>query len=500
MVLLDGSTVAIALPKLQDGLSLSVVELQWVINAASIAWAVLLVPAGRRADRIGHWLNLRQGLVPLAAGSACAAVAPSFAVLVVGRVGQGIGAAMTLPSVIALLTQAAPRRERGQAVGRFGAVLGLLELLCPLYGGLLVVILGWRAVFVSPLLLSLAAGALLRRRVPEAAGSATPAMDWAGTVLLAAIVLALVFGAIQVNSSGIGSLPTLALFGAAVVAAAGFVVAERRSSAPTLELSLLRSAEFSAPLAVLFIVFFALGVYFFFITIYLQRALHMSALLAAAGLWIPTSLFTVLLSVRIGRVGDRTSQYPLVMAGLLALSGGLLLTISGTSSLTYVDLLPAIVAVGLAMALFRTPLLSLIYNAVPAGQAGMGTAAAELVGRLGGVVGVAIGVTVFLAVSTGDVNAKLPAAGIEHHFTAAQLRSLWSNPTLTKQEYRALPAPVRAQLRKIVKDTANDAFATTLYVCTALVGVVGLALIAFAAHQSRYRRRGNVHAASSGFR
>lgn len=497
IVVMDGATVAIALPKLQDGLSLSVVELQWVVNAASIAWAVLLVPAARRADRIGHWLNVRQGLVPLAVGSGCAAVAPNFAVLAVGRVGQGIGAAMTTPSVIALLTQAVPRRERGQALGRFTATLGLLELLSPVYGGLLVVSLGWRAVFVSGLLLSLVAWPLVRRRAAESAGSASPAMDWAGPVLLAAVVLALVLGTIQVDSSGIGSLPTLALFGAAVVAAAGFVVAECRSSAPTLDLALLRSAQFSAPLAVQFVGFFAIGVYFFFITIYLQRALHMSALLAAAGL-IPTSLFMIFLSPRIGRLGDRTSHYPLVAAGLLVFSVGLLLTVSGTRALTYVDLLPAIVAVGVGMALFRTPLLSLINNAVPDHQAGMRNAAAELVGRLGGVMGVAIGVTVFLTVSTADLNAKLPAAGIEHHFTAAQLRSLWSQPTVTKQEYAALPAPVREQLRTIVKDTGNDALATTLYVCAALAGVVAVGLIGFAAHRSRYRRRRDSHPAPSG--
>ena len=129
VVLMDGATVAVLLPRLQDGLSLSVVELQWVVNAAAVTWAVLLIPVGWRADRIGHWLNVRQGLVPLALGSGCAAVAPDFVVLTVGRIGQGIGAAMTTPSVIALLTQAAAPNDRGQTLGRFASVLGVLELL-----------------------------------------------------------------------------------------------------------------------------------------------------------------------------------------------------------------------------------------------------------------------------------------------------------------------------------------------------------------------------------
>ena len=411
VVILDGATIAIALPKLQDGLSLSVVELQWVVNATSIAWAVLLVPAGRRADRIGHWPSVRQGLVPLAVGSGCVAVAPDFAVLMAGRVGQGIGAAMTTPSVIALLIQAAPRGERGHALGRFGAVLGLLELLVPVYAGLLVVALGWRSVFVSALLFSLMAWWCARGRGSHSAGAPAPPMDWGGTLLLAALVLALVLGTIEVHSSGIGSLPALALFGAAVVAAAAFVVAERRADAPTVDLGLFRSAQFSATLAVLLFVFFAIGLYLFFITIYLQRALHMSALLAAIGL-VPTSLFTILLSARIGRLGDRTTHYPLVMAGLLIFSGGLLLTVAGTKTLTYLDLLPAIVALGVGMALFRGPLVSLFYNSVPDHQAGMRTATSEVVGRLGGVMGVAIGVTIFLAVTTTDLNARLPAVGI----------------------------------------------------------------------------------------
>jgi MFS family permease len=489
VVMLDGAAIAIALPTLQDGLSLSVVELQWVINATSIAWAVLLVPAGRRADRIGHWPSVRQGLAPLAVGFGCAAVAPDFAVLMVGRVAQGIGAAMTLPSVIALLIQDAPSGERGHALGRFGAALGLLELLVPVYAGLIVVALGWRSVFVSGLLFSLMAWGLVRRRDTEPAGAVEPALDWGGTLLLAAMVLAVVLGTIQVHSSGIGSLPALALFGAAVVAAAAFVVAERRSDAPTVDLALFRSTQFSATLAVLLFVFFAIGLYLFFITIYLQRALHMSALLAAIGL-VPLSLFTILLSPRIGRLGDRTSHYPLVITGLLIFSGGLLLTASGTEALTYVALLPAIIALGVGMALFRGPLLSLFYNSVPDHQAGMRTATAEVVGRLGGVLGVAIGVTMFLTITTTDLNARLPTVGIYHHVTATELQTLWSHPTSTKQEYRALPALVGQQLFKIATNSANDALAVTLFVCAVLLGVVGVALIGLAGYRSRDRRDG----------
>jgi MFS family permease len=495
VVILDGATIAIALPTLQDGLSLSVVELQWVVNAASIAWAVLLVPAGRRADRIGHWASVQQGLVPLAVGFACAAVAPDFAVLMVGRVAQGIGAAMTTPSVIALLTQAAPSEERGQALGRFTAVLGLLELLIPVYAGLLVVALGWQSVFGSGLLFSLTAWGLARRRGTEPAGATPPGTDWAGTLLLGAMVMAVVLGTIQVHSSGIGSLSALALFGAAVVAAAAFVAAERRSDAPTVDLALFRSAQFSAALGALLFVFFAIGLYLFFITIYLQRALHMSALLAAVGL-VPISLFTILLSARIGKLGDRTNHYPLVIAGLLILSGGLLLTASGTKTLTYVALLPAIIALGAGMALFRGPLLSLLYNSVPDHQAGMRTAISEVVGRLGGVLGVAIGVTIFLAVTTADLNARLPAVGIHQHVAAGELQTLWSHPTSTKRMYRGLPAPLRRQLFNTVTDSANDALAVTLFVCAVLVGALGVSLMGFAAYRSRHPRHGGASPAS----
>ncbi|MGN6170386.1 MAG: MFS transporter [Solirubrobacteraceae bacterium] len=489
VVILDGATIAIALPTIQDGLSLSVVQLQWVVNATSIAWAVLLVPAGRRADRIGHWPSVRQGLVPLAVGFGCAAVAPDFAVLIVGRVAQGIGAAMTIPSVIALLIQAAPSGERGQALGRFGAVLGLLELLVPVYAGLLVVALGWQSVFVSGLLFSLIAWALVREHGPEPAGEAPPTMDWAGTSLLAVIVLAVVLGTIQVHRSGIGSLPALALVGTAVLAAAAFAAVERRAEAPTVDVALFRSAQFSATLAVLLFVFFAIGLYLFFITIYLQRALHMSALLAAVGL-VPISLFTILFSAHIGKLGDRTTHYPLVIVGLLIFSGGLLLTASGTKTLTYVALLPAIIALGVGMALFRGPLLSLFYNSVPDHQAGMRTAISEVVGRLGGVLGVAIGVTIFLAVTTADLNARLPAVGIHHHVAATKLQSLWSHPTSTKRLYRTLPAPFRHQLFGVVTDSANDALAVTLIVCAALVGVLGVSLIGLAAYRSRRLSRG----------
>jgi MFS family permease len=484
VVLLDGATVAVLLPRLQDGLSLSVVELQWVVNAAAITWAVTLIPAGWRADRIGHRRNVRQGLVPLALGSACAAAAPNFAVLTVGRVGQGVGAAMTTPSVIALLTQAAAGTARGQTLGRFASVLGALELLCPVVGGLLVVTLGWRAVFVTGVLLSGMSWVAIRGQAAQAPASAPAATDWTGAVLLAAVILALVLGTIQINSSGIGSVPTLALFAAAAAGTVALVLSERRSSAPVLDLSLLRSVEFSAMLGLLFVVFFAIGVYFFFITIYLQRALHMSPLLAAAGL-VPVSAFTILLSARIGRAGDRTSHHALVAAGLLAFTAGLLLTIPGVHSVTYAAMLPAIVALGVGLALLRAPLLSLVNLAGTDRQAGARNASAELIGRLGGVMGVAIGVTIFLSVSTADLNTKLPGAGLEYHFTAAKLRSMWNHPAPVEAKYHELPAATREQVRHIVKDTGTDALATTLYPCAALVGGVGLVLIGVAARRSR---------------
>ena len=127
------------------------------------------------------------------------------------------------------------------------------------------------------------------------------------------------------------------------------------------------------------------------------------------------------------------------------------------------------------MALFRGPLLSLFYNSVPDHQTGMRTATAEVVGRLGGVLGVAIGVTMFLTITTTDLNARLPTVGIYHHVTATELQTLWSHPTSTKQEYRALPALVGQQLFKIATNSANDALAVTLFVCAVLLGVVGVA-------------------------
>ena len=340
------------------------------------------------------------------------------------------------------------------------------------------------AVFVSGLLLSVVAWLATRGDATDAPKAVPAATDWTGAVLLAAVILALVLGTIQVNSSGLGSLPTLALFGAAAVGAAGLVLSERRSSSPALDLSLFRSAEFSAMLGLLFVVFFAIGVYFFFITIYLQRALHMSPLRAAAGL-IPVSVFTIILSARIGRAGDRTSHHALVVVGLLAFTSGLLLTIPGVRALTYVALVPAIVALGVGLALFRTPLLSLVNRAAPDHQAGARNASAELIGRLGGVMGVAIGVTIFLSVSTADLNTKLPAAGLEYHFTAAKLRSMWDHPDPVEQKYHSLAPPTREHVRTIVKDTATDALATTLYLCAALVGGVGLVLIGVAARRSR---------------
>jgi DHA2 family methylenomycin A resistance protein-like MFS transporter len=319
-VLLDVTIVNVALARIGSGLGGSRSELQWVVDAYALVLAAGMLGAGDLADRAGARRLFLAGLAAFGGASALCAAAPDASVLIAARAVQGLGAAAILPSSLAIVNQLFPDpSERPKAIGVWAGLGGSALVLGPILGGVLVGPLGWRAIFWLnvPLVVAAIAGGLAT--LPEGSKAKTARPDWAGQALGTAALAALVFALIEGGKGSFASGPALGGIAVALVAFAGFLVAERRADRPLLDLGWFRRAEFTgANVGAGLMNLGTLGG-LFALSLYLQETEGLSPLeagLALVPLALPLAVLTPFTGRLVGRVGPR------LPAGLgLAMSG-----------------------------------------------------------------------------------------------------------------------------------------------------------------------------------
>jgi EmrB/QacA subfamily drug resistance transporter len=407
---LDNTVLNVALPTLQRHFTATAAELQWMVDAYTLAFAGLLLVMGTLGDRFGRARALQAGLLLFGASSAAATFSANATQLIVARAAMGAGGALIMPSTLSVIANIFPRDERGRAIAIWAGVSGLGIGLGPIVGGALLEGFDWSSVFwlnVPIVVVALVAGWFL---VPESRDPEQPALDLPGAAFSIAAVTALVYGIIQAPSAGWTDVSTLAWFGAAVLLLGLFAWRETHTTQPMLDFSLLRRARFAWGAAAIGLVFFAMFAMIFGLTQYLQFVLDKSAL-AAGALMLALALgipFGAQLSVRlVARRG--TSQ---VVAGAMVLVAAVMLLISrweiGTPDWAIVLTLFALAT---AMANVMAPATDAVMGAVPEEKAGIGSAMNDLVRQLGGALGVAIIGSVMNTVYRGqmtDVVASLP--------------------------------------------------------------------------------------------
>ncbi|HEY2056245.1 MAG TPA: DHA2 family efflux MFS transporter permease subunit [Solirubrobacterales bacterium] len=310
-VLLDVTIVNVALARIGSGLGLggSRAELQWVVDAYALVLAAGMLGAGDLADRTGSRRLFLAGLMLFSGASALCAAAPDAGVLIGARAMQGLGAAAILPGSLAIVNQLFPDpEERPKAIGVWAGLGGSALVLGPILGGVLVGPLGWRAIFWLNVPLAIAAlvGGFLTLPVGSKARGARP--DWMGQMLGTAALAALVFALIESGKGGFASAPAFGGIAVAVVAFAGFLVAERRAPRPLLDLGWFRRAEFTGANAGAGLMnlgtlggLFALG-------LFLQETEGLSPLeagLALVPLALPLAALTPFTGRLVGRIGPR---------------------------------------------------------------------------------------------------------------------------------------------------------------------------------------------------
>lgn len=399
MGMLDNLVVTTALPSIQRALHASVSDLEWTVNAYTLAFTMLMIPAAALGDRFGRRRILLLGVTLFTLGSAAAALSDSALTLALARALQGIGGACITPLTLTILTRVFPPQQRAAAIGLWSGVSGLGLAAGPLVGGAVVNGWSWSAVFWINVPVGLVLLVLGRLRLEESRGEQT-SLDLPGAALVSLGALGLVYGLIRGNALGWTSAPILGSIAAGLVLLALFVAYERRTATPMLDLDLFRSRGVSIANSVGFLMSFGMFGSIFLITQFMQDVRGASPL--TAGLETMPWTGTIMLVAPIaGIVAGRIGSRPLVAVGM-ALQALTLAWIGAVSSLTvpYTSLLPAFIIGGVGMGLSFAPLSSAVMNAVSGARQGQASGLYNAMRELGGVFGIAILGAVFQHVAT----------------------------------------------------------------------------------------------------
>ena len=393
MVVLDATIVNIALPSAQRALGFSNADRQWVVTAYALAFGGLLLLGGRLSDLVGRRRMLIIGLVGFAAASALGGAASSFEVLVIGRGAQGAFGALLAPAALSTLTVTfTDPAERGKAFGVYGAIAGAGGAVGLLLGGFLTEYLSWRWCLYVNVVLGAVAVAGAVRLLAAYPRDPDVRIDWPGTVLVAAGLVAVVYGLSEADTAGWGAPTTLALLVAGVVLLAVFVLVERRVQHPLLPLRIVLNRFRGG--AYLAIGLSAVGIFgiFLFLTYYFQLTLAYSPVKSGLA-FLPMVVAIVAASttssgVLMPRVGPR----PLVPVGMLFAAGGLSILAARLGLRTsYLDwILLALLLTGAGLGLVFGCALNTATYGTGAADAGVASALVNTNQQVGGSIGTAL--------------------------------------------------------------------------------------------------------------
>lgn len=389
VVLFDATAVNVATGGIASGLGASVITLQWVLNAYTVAFAALMLTAGSLADRWGARRVYQAGAALFAVSSAMCAAAPTTTVLIVARAAQGIGAAAVVPCSLALIAHGYPERAaRARALGIWGGVSGVGLTAGPVAGGWLVAALGWRSVFLVVVPVSAVSIAIIAARTVEIPRHTATRPDLPGQLLAIASLIALTAALTMTSTLGWRSPLLLGLLAVAVVAGICFAVVEHRVGEPMLPPALFTSGAFSGATGVGLL--FNLGLYgvLFCITIFLERTLHQSTAVAGMAL-LPLTAVTALGALLSGRVTSRFGPRTPMALGLFGgLLGTCLLAARGDhSGVVAIAVFGAITGcAGLCM----PAMTGVALGAAGPRHASLGAAALNAARQAGGALGVAL--------------------------------------------------------------------------------------------------------------
>lgn len=412
MAFIDGTVVNVALPSLQKNLNATVIGVQWVVEAYSLFLSALLLVGGSLGDRYGRKVIFLIGVSLFALASVACGMAISIEQLIIARAVQGAGGALLVPGSLAIISASFAPEQRGRAIGTWSGFSAITTAIGPVLGGWLIEHVSWRAVFFINVPVAVAVLLISLWRVPETRDpSESGRLDWPGAALVTFGLGGLVYGLIESSRDGFNARVWAALV-TGVMLLAAFIFNETRARNPMLPLKLFHSRDFSGANLLTLLLYAGLGGSLFFLTLNLIQVQGYSATAAGAS-FLPFVLIMFGLSRWSGGLVDRFgARLPLIIGPLIAAAGFALFMLPGQSSNYWTSFFPAVIVLGLGMAIAVAPLTTTVMGSVSEQQSGVASGINNSVSRTAGLLAIAIFGVVLLQTFSGRFERRLAAIDI----------------------------------------------------------------------------------------
>ncbi len=481
MLLLDITVVNVALPDIQAALHSSFADLQWVVDAYALTLAAFLLTAGVLGDMYGRRGMFAIGLVLFSLASLACGLATTPLMLNLSRAAQGVGGAIMFATSLALIAQAFSGRERGTAIGVYGAVVGGAVAIGPLVGGAITSGIGWRWIFFVNIPIGVVAVVITLSKVDNAKFSTGRRIDWLGFFSFTASLFLLVYALVQGNAKGWGSTYILSMLIGSAVLMTVFLVGEWRQDDPMLDLGLFRRPAMVGVSLGSFTLSASIFAMFLYLTLYMQTVLGYSPFQAGVR-FLPLTMLAFFAAPIAGKLTVRVRARLMMGLGLalVALSCELMSHVQATSS--WLVLLPGFLVGGVGIGITNPVLASASVSVVPPERSGMSTGAASTFRQVGIATGIAGLGAVFIhqvkpAVVTSLRSTPAGQAVLDHG--GSQLGSALASGGVRQA---AAAVPVEAG-RTALLDAYRTGFVSTfdhlmgIAAVVALVGAVGCLLL-----------------------
>jgi EmrB/QacA subfamily drug resistance transporter len=475
LTFIDATVVNVALPALQADLQASIIDVQWVIEAYALFLGALMLVGGSLGDQFGRKRVFLGGVIVFTAASIACGFAISPGMLIVGRAVQGVGAACLVPGSLAIISATFDAAERGRAIGIWSGFSAITTAIGPVTGGWLIEHVNWRAVFFLNVPLAVMVIVLSWRFMDESRDpSRASQIDWAGAAFAVLGLGGAVFGLLEWPALGAQHPLVVAGFAIGLISLVLLVTVERRAPSPMVPVALFRSRPFTLANLLTLLLYAGLGVMLFLVPLNLIQVQHYSATAAGAAL-LPLPLLMFALSRwsggLIGRVGSRL---PLTVGPTIAAIGLALFAQPRIGGTYWTRFFPAIVVLGLGMAVTVAPLTTTVMEAVDRRHAGVASGINNTVSRVAGLLAIAIfGILVGRAFDA-RVRPRLDRLALSSTSREAVDRELRKIAGADMTRVSSITPSQQRVIRIIVDDGFVFAFRLVM------IGVAGMALAAAA--------------------
>lgn len=468
MAFIDGTALNVALPRIQQALALSGVEMLWVVNGYTLFLASLMLAGGALGDVYGKKKVFQWGIIVFTLTSAGCGLSQDGLMLIILRMAQGVGGALMVPGSLALITAVFPREERGRAIGTWSMFSAFTTILGPVLGGYLADIGLWRMVFFINVPLGLLASWLLSR-VQEPVRQEGRQLDWVGALLATVGTTSAVFAFLQAGEKGFQTPLILFTLGFGLVLLLVFIWWESRASDPMLPLSLFQSPTFSAANFLTLLVYGALGAALFFLPLNLIQVQGYASSTAGFAI-LPFGGLIALLARLSGSWTDRVGpKLPLTIGPLITGVAFFSFSFIGQTpgpSTFWTTFFPVLTLAGVGMGLTVVPLTTAVMQCVTEKDSGIASGVNNTISRLANVLLLAI---------LGAVALLLFKEGLLHLLSESGLTS--DQLQYMRQQAGDLAAASPAdewsdRLQEITQKAVKSTFIATFNIVTRIAGVV----------------------------